>query len=57
MNKIICTVIILVLVGCGPAISGVHTADSTAAESDSPHKTDLQRSKDKDYCHTICLTA
>ena len=57
MNKIICTGVILVLAGCGPAISEVKTAGPTPAGSYSPHKTDLQLSQDKDYCHTACLSA
>jgi hypothetical protein len=57
MNRIICAGIVLVLAGCGPAIAKVQTAESMAAGSDIPHKTDLQLSQDKDYCHTTCLSA
>ncbi len=57
MKKIICAGIILMLAGCGLARSEVQTADSIAARSDSPQKTDLQLSQDVDYCHTTCLSA
>jgi hypothetical protein len=57
MNKIIGAGIIVMLAGCGLARSGVQTADPIAAGTYSPHKTDLQLSQDRDYCHTTCMTA
>lgn len=57
MKEIICTGIILLLAGCGLAVSGGLTADSTPSGWYSPQKTDLQLSKDRDQCESQCLTA
>ena len=57
MKEIIGIGIILMLAGCGPAISGGQTADSIAEGWYSPHKTDMQLSQDRDQCTTRCLTA
>jgi hypothetical protein len=57
MKEIICTGIILLLAGCGLAISRGQTADSIAEGWYSPQKTDLQLSQDRDQCRSQCLTA
>jgi hypothetical protein len=57
MKEIICTGIILLLTGCGLAISGGQTADSIAEGWYSPQKTDLQLSQDRDQCGARCVTA
>jgi hypothetical protein len=57
MKEIIGIGIILMLAGCGPAISGRQTTDSIAEGWYSPNKTDMQRSQDRDQCTTLCLTA
>ena len=57
MKEIIGIGIMLMLTGCGPAISGGQTADSIAEGWYSPNKTDVQLSEDRDQCTTLCLTA
>jgi hypothetical protein len=57
MKEIIGIGIILMLAGCGHAISWGQTADSIAEGWYSPDKTEMQLSQDRDHCHTLCLTA
>ena len=57
MKEIIGIGIMLMLAGCGPAISGGQTADSIAEGWYSPYKTDVQLSEDRDQCQILCLTA
>lgn len=57
MKEIICAGILLILAGCGPAISADITADSLPEGWYSQTKTDMQLSRDKGECHTLCKTA
>ena len=57
MKELICLGIILVVAGCGIAISGDQTADSIVEGWYSPNNTDIQLTQDMDQCNTLCLSA
>ena len=57
MKEIIWVGILLILAGCGPAITPDITADPLPEGWYSQNKTDMQLSKDKGECHTLCQTA
>lgn len=57
MKEIICAGMLLILAGCGPAITPDKTADSLPEGWYSPTKTDVQLSKDKGECRALCQTA
>jgi len=54
MKRIIGIGMLLVLAGCGPAISGVRTAEPEPEGWYGPGKTREQLSQDRDECHIKC---
>jgi hypothetical protein len=57
MKRIIGIGMVLVLAGCGLAVSGGQTAEPEIEGWYGPGKTQQQLSQDLDECRTKCLTA
>jgi len=57
MKTIIGLGIILLLTGCGHAISGGQVADYRAVGWHNPNKTDQEKSQDSEQCQSLCSSA